>query len=83
MKQEIHELIDIELYNFYTKIVGQEPHAILININSKKNLVNYMVNYIHLNVKSVQEAIEKDCKWRGIDVIISENLKDNEVKIVI
>ena len=80
MKQEIQELIDIELYNFYAKIVGREPHAILINKNSKKNLINYISNYIHLNV---EKYLDKDCKWRGIDVIISENLKDNEVKIVI
>ena len=82
MKQEINELIDIELINFYRKIVDQEPNGILMNANNLKKLIDSM--FFHFGtVKTSEYIVNNGCKYRGIDIMISENLKDNEIKIVL
>jgi hypothetical protein len=71
--------IERSLYEYHIKNIN-EPYGILVNPTTLKGLVDEIREVYNLHHI---DPYNEDIKYRGIKLYISEQLSDNEIKIII
>ncbi len=83
MEETLHYSIDKELYNFYSKNSG-EPSGILLNDNNFNKLTDLYSEIMEdYPINKIPKTLSKNAKYRGIRILICNDLKDDEIKIVL
>jgi hypothetical protein len=83
-KLTISELTDLTLINYYRgkSVFHDDPYAILMNKKNLKKLFDQNRKLLNIFENTATPKI-KEIRYRGVKIIISNDLKNTEIKIVI